>query len=61
LKPIEHVIESIDTHLADFKSNPILGPMADELKAQYIREDPGSGCSVVLNAGSEHPTNPLNT
>ena len=32
---IEHVIESIDTHLADFKSNPILGPMADELKAQY--------------------------
>lgn len=33
---IEQVIEAIDTHLEDFKFNPILGPMADELKAQYV-------------------------
>lgn len=33
---IEQVIEAIDTHLEDFRSNPILGPMADKLKAQYV-------------------------
>lgn len=26
----------IDAHLAEFKANPILGPMAEALKSQYI-------------------------
>lgn len=33
---IKQVIEVIDTHLMEFKSNPILGLMAEELKAQYV-------------------------
>ena len=33
---IEQVILTIDTHLKGFKNNPILGPMAEELKAQYV-------------------------
>lgn len=33
---IEHIILTIDTQLKSFKNNPILGPMAEELKAQYV-------------------------
>lgn len=33
---IEHVILTIDTRLNGFKINPILGPMVEELKAQYV-------------------------
>lgn len=33
---IEHVILTIETRLKGFKINPILGPMAEELKAQYV-------------------------
>ncbi|WHS63126.1 hypothetical protein [Pseudomonas sp. G2-4] len=33
---IDHVIQTIDTQLEGFKNNPILGPMVEELKAQYV-------------------------
>lgn len=33
---IVQVSRMIDAHLADFRTNPILGPMAEQLKAQYV-------------------------
>ncbi|SHM58126.1 hypothetical protein SAMN05216593_101628 [Pseudomonas asturiensis] len=33
---IEHVVLAIDARLKRFESNPILGPMAEDLKAQYV-------------------------
>lgn len=33
---IDHVILTINTQLKGFKNNPILGPIAEELKAQYV-------------------------
>jgi hypothetical protein len=44
---IEQVVDVIDAHMEDFKSNPILGPMVDELKAQYVE---GIQAQVALTA-----------
>lgn len=33
---IERVAAVIDTLLVDFKANPILGPLANQLKSQYL-------------------------
>lgn len=33
---IERVAAVIDTLLVDFKANPILSPLADQLKSQYL-------------------------
>jgi hypothetical protein len=33
---IDHVTLTIETRLRHFKTNPILGPIAEELKAQYL-------------------------
>jgi hypothetical protein len=33
---ITRVSNVIDAHLASFRENPILGPMAEQLKSQYV-------------------------
>ncbi|RRV10255.1 hypothetical protein EGJ27_01105 [Pseudomonas sp. v388] len=33
---ISQIIEAIDTRFEHFKSNPVLGPLAEKLKAQYV-------------------------
>lgn len=33
---VEQVVLTIDTQLQGFKKNPILGPMAEELKVHYL-------------------------
>lgn len=33
---ITQVSNVIDAHLANFRENPILGPMAEQLKSQYL-------------------------
>ena len=33
---ISQIVEAIDSRFERFKSNPVLGPLAEQLKAQYV-------------------------
>lgn len=33
---IDQIIDTIDTRFERFKANPVLGPLAEQLKAQYV-------------------------
>ena len=45
---IEHVILTIDKRLRVFKTNPILGPIAEQLKAQYVEGIHGQVSDLAL-------------
>ncbi|WP_426119879.1 hypothetical protein [Pseudomonas sp. DSP3-2-2] len=47
---IVRVSTVIDAHLGEFRANPILGPMAEQLKSQYVD---GIHDHVALAAAAE--------